>query len=154
MSDFKVGDHVVVLPRIRGMEYDGALNPGDVGVIKRIVDDCKYNIRVERLDGSDDELFNSKQIKMHVKTLHNLIDGDVVVGEWGTEGDNEMVVQGKIGDVYILVNKDSESSIYTAKELEELDFKPKQEKVEDDTQELTVEQIAEKLGHKVKVVEG
>lgn len=81
-----------------------------------------------------------ENVKLMEKTMDNLVQGDILVRK---EYGYTFEVQGKIGKVYIGVDEDDEAVLYTAKQLESYEYEIKQEET---TTEVTLEEVAEKMG--------
>lgn len=135
MIDFKVGQQYRVLVSECTMFNKIATvrevyGPGEASFLCDDGDSC----------GVHDDAISSYQLVKDVNNMKYEV-GDLLVDNYS----NTFLVEGIVGKVYIGIDDCGQAEVRTEQELEE--YKPKTDPVE-----MTVAEIAEKLGHDVKVV--
>ena len=97
--------------------------------------------------------FKDEDLEPIEKTMDNLEQGDILVDEVG----DKIKILGICGLAYCISCNNNfdkaRNSLYTLKELKDNGYKVYQEEPEETIPEMTVEEVQEKLGHKVKIVE-
>ncbi len=136
---FKVGYRV----RVKTSISSCIKGCGKTGVITddRYALDWPYRVQFD--DGGDD-CFKSEHLELFSKTLDNLIEGDVVADKHDTD-DTMAVTHVLKPGLYVMSDYDEEPWLYTAKEVENLEYIPQQDPKNDKTR-LTVSEVAKKLG--------
>jgi hypothetical protein len=136
---FKVGDRVRIKTNISSDIY----GRGKIGVITDDHNSIDWPYRVRFDDGKND-CFMADHLEHLMKTLDNLVEGDVVVDKDDTDDIMTVLHVLKPG-LYVLVDSDEATMIYNAKELDRRGFILQQDP-EDDKTSMTVAEVAKKLG--------
>lgn len=149
MTEFKIGTRVEITHDFR----DEQLAAGTKGTVMIARQDRGIGEVYVLLDTGRGHNFYAHELKQIEKTIDDIQEGDTVIYNdvWA---DHEYTVGARMGEVVILLDGDGHvDSTCSIQELKDSGNFSLPE-VEEPEVELTVAQIAEKLGHKVKVVEG
>lgn len=149
MTEFKIGTRVEITQDFR----DEQLAVGTKGTVMIARQDRGIGEVYVLLDTGRGHNFYAHELKQIEKTIDDIQEGDTVIcsGHWGSV---EYTVGARIGSVVVLLDSSGHVvETFSIKELKDNGNYTLPE-VEEPEVELTVAQIAEKLGHKVKVVEG
>lgn len=149
MTEFKIGTRVEITHNFR----DEQLAVGTKGTVMIARQDRGIGEVYVLLDTGRGHNFYAHELKQIEKTIDDIQVGDTVIydRDWAT---SEYTVGARMGEVVILLDGDGHvDSTCSIQELKDSGNFSLPE-VEEPEVELTVAQIAEKLGHKVKVVEG
>lgn len=149
MTEFKIGTRVEITQDFR----DEQLAVGTKGTVMIARQDRGIGEVHVLLDTGRGHNFYARELKQIEKTIDDIQEGDTVIysGDWASV---EYTVGARIGSVVVLLDSSGHvDDTVTIKELTD-NGQYALPKVEEPEVELTVAQIAEKLGHKVKVVEG
>lgn len=150
MTEFKIGDKVKLKDYT---EYNDHKRHTDETAI--VTDVTDRHIAVQWKNGGTSNVYFSQSSNPYKvqKELSDIVTGDTLIysNDWS---ETEYTVGARINDVVVLIDSNGHvDDTVTIKELKDNGHYTLP-KVEEPEVELTVAQIAEKLGHKVKVVEG
>ena len=140
----KVGDRVKLMRDISSQHYYSYTNVGMTGrVTGKEHPNGLIEVAWDNLGGRQ-HLVHAKDLDLSPKTLNDLVEGDVVVDKDVSE-DTMTVAHVLKPGLYVMLDDDEEPWLYTAKELENLEYIPQQDPKNDKTR-LTVAEVAKKLG--------
>lgn len=152
LEDVKIGEKYRVLDRDKCGSYSSNGGEHTVIIDKTSSGNLEYNIYDK--EGTKVNYccscFGAEDLLPYEKTLENLEVGDIL-----TCGSAKKMVLGVCGKVYCVSEYDdyeASDNWYTVQEIEQNGWKLYTEPKAPTVQELTVEQISEKLGYEVKVV--
>jgi len=137
---FKPGDRVRIKSSAVGYSSHRI---GQIGIIVEEKMGQSYDNCVQFCDGAWSS-YKSEHLELFSKALDNLTEGDVVVDKDDTD-DTIAVTHVLKPGLYVMSDYDEEPWLYTAKELENLEYIPQQDPKNDKTR-LTVAEVARKLG--------